>query len=159
MSDRQKEGGFMGPVLQRPVVISPGSGQVLKNLGVTHKLTSAQTGGAFYLCEAIFGPERGSPLHIHHHEDEIITVLDGALDVRLDGETLHVTIGGTVHLPKKFPHALQNPRKTPLKIMVYAIPGGLENYFNEVDAAIEYGTFNQETHTSISAKYGLEWLE
>lgn len=149
----------MGTVLQQPILVVPGSGQRLKNLDVTHKLTSAQTGGAYYLCEAIFGPERGSPLHIHHYEDEIITVLEGALDVRLDGETLHVPPGGTIRLPKKFPHALQNPLKTPLKIMVYAIPGGLENYFNEVDAAIENGTFDQETHTTISAKYGLEWLE
>ncbi|HSL44582.1 MAG TPA: cupin domain-containing protein [Anaerolineales bacterium] len=149
----------MGTVLQRPIAISPGSGQVLKNLGVIHKMTSAQTGGAYYLCEAIFGPERGSPMHIHHYENEVITVLEGALDVRLDGEVLHVSPGGTVHLPKKFPHALQNPLKTPLKIMVYAIPGGLENYFSEVDAAIENGTFDQETHTKISANYGLEWLE
>lgn len=149
----------MGTVLQRPIAVLPESGRLLKNLGVTHKLTSAQTGGSYYLCEALFGPERGSPMHIHHYEDEVITVLEGALDIRLDGDTLHVPAGGTVHLPRNFPHALQNPLKTPLKIMVYAIPGGLENYFDEVDAAIENGTFDQETHTRISAKYGLEWLE
>lgn len=149
----------MSSVLQRPVAVPPGSGRGLKNLGVTHKLTSIQTGGAYYLCEAVFGPERGSPLHIHHYEDEVITVLEGALDVRIDRETIHVPVGGTVHLPKTFPHALQNPLKTPLRIMVYAIPGGLENYFDEVDAAIENGSFNQEINTQISAKYGLEWLE
>lgn len=149
----------MGTVLQRPVAVPPGVGTKLKFLGVTHKLTSAQTGGAYYLCEAVFGPESGSPLHIHHYENEVITVLDGALDVRLDQENLQITVGGTVHLPKNIPHALQNPLKTDLKIMVYAIPGGLENYFNEVDAAIENGSFNQEIHTKISEKYGLEWLE
>jgi mannose-6-phosphate isomerase-like protein (cupin superfamily) len=149
----------MGTVVPKPIAIPPGSGRRLQFLGVTHKLTSEQTGGAFYLCEAVFGPESGSPLHIHHHEDEVITVLEGALDVRLDGETLQVPLGGTVHLPKKVPHALQNPLKTPLQIMVYAIPGGLENYFDEVDAALQNGTLDEETHTKISAKYGLEWLE
>ena len=149
----------MAIILQQPIALQPGSGRKLSSLSVTHKLTSAQTGGAYYLCEAIFGPESGSPLHIHHHETEVIFVLEGAIDIRLDNDKLHVPVGGIVHLPKKIPHALYNPLKTPLKIMVHAIPGGLEHYFDEVDAAIQNGTFNAETHTQISAKYGLEWLE
>ena len=43
--------------------------------------------------------------------------------------------------------------------MVYAIPGGLERYFDEVDAAAQNGLLNAELHTEISKKYGLEWLE
>ena len=149
----------MGTVMQQPVAVQPGAGHKLTNLGVTHLLTSAQTGGAYYLCEAIFGPERGSPLHIHHHEDEVIYVLEGALDVRLDKQGLHIPVGGVVHLPKKFPHALYNPLKTPLKIMVHAIPGGLEGYFDEVETALQSRSLDAELHTTISAKYGLEWLE
>lgn len=149
----------MNSVLQQPVAIPPGSGKVLKILGVTHKLTTAQTGGAFYLCEAIFAPESGSPLHIHHYEDEVIHVLEGAIDIRLDEKKLHAPVGGIIHLPKNIPHALQNPWKTPLRIMVFAIPGGLENYFDEVEAALENNALDGETHTKISRKYGLEWLE
>lgn len=149
----------MGTLMQQPVAVQSGSGHKLPNLGVTHLLTSAQTGGAYYLCEATFGAERGSPLHIHHHEDEVIYVLEGALDVRLDKETLHISAGGVVHLPKKFPHALYNPLQTPLRIMVHAIPGGLEGYFDEVEAALQNGSLDEELHTTISAKYGLEWLE
>jgi mannose-6-phosphate isomerase-like protein (cupin superfamily) len=149
----------MGTVIPQPVAVLPGAGRILQFLGVTHKLTSEQTGGAFYVCEAVFGPESGSPLHIHHYEDEVIHVLEGAIDIRLDNETLHAPAGGIVHLPKKIPHALQNPLKTPLRIMVHAIPGGLEHYFNEVDAALENGSFNAGIHTEISKKYGLEWLE
>lgn len=149
----------MEKFIQHPVAIPPGSGKILNFLGITHKLTNPQTGGAFYLCEAIFAPESSSPLHIHNYEDEVIHVLEGQIDIRLDASKLHVPVGGIVHLPKKIPHALQNPLKTPLKIMVYAIPGGLEGYFDEVDAALQNGTFNNETHTKISTKYGLEWLE
>lgn len=149
----------MSTVLRQPVAIPPGSGRVLHFLGVTHKLASEQTGGAFYLCEAVFGPESGSPLHIHHYEDEVIHVLEGAIDIRLDKHKLHAPAGGIVHLPKNIPHALQNSLKTPMRIMVYAIPGGLENYFDEVDAALQNGSFDNEVHTRISTKYGLEWLE
>jgi mannose-6-phosphate isomerase-like protein (cupin superfamily) len=153
------EGAFMGTVVPQPVAILPAGGRVLKFLGVTHKLTSEQTGRAFYVCEATFGPESRSPLHIHHYEDEVIYVLEGEIDIRLDNESLHAPVGGIVHLPKKIPHALQNPSKTPLRIMVHAIPGGLEGYFDEVDTALHNGSFNAETHTEISRKYGLEWLE
>lgn len=149
----------MGTVMQRPTAIPPGEGIRLKSLGVTHKLTSEQTGGAYYLCEAVFGPESGSPLHIHHRETEVIHVIEGAIEIRLENENLRIAAGGTVHLPKGIPHALYNPLKTPLKIMVHAIPGGLEGYFNEVDTAIQNGTLTAEIHTQISANYGLEWLE
>lgn len=149
----------MDTILQQSVAIPPGSGKLLSFLGVTHKLTSDQTNGTFYLCEAVFAPEGGSPLHIHHYEDEVIHVLDGAIDVRLEGRQLHAPVGGIIHLPKNIPHALQNPLKVPLRIMVYAIPGGLENYFDEVDAALQNGPLDQETHIKISMKYGLEWLE
>jgi quercetin dioxygenase-like cupin family protein len=149
----------MTGVLQQPVVVPPGSGKELKFLGVTHKLTGAQTGGAFYLCEALFAPGSGSPLHIHHYEDEVIHVLEGAIEIRLDKGKLHAPKGGIVHLPRKIPHALTNPLQEPLRIMVYALPGGLEKYFDEVEAALQSESLDDETHQKISIKYGLEWLE
>ena len=149
----------MSSVLQRPIAIPPGGGTTLKFLGLTHKLTSAETGGAYYLCETVLGPERGTPLHIHHYEDEVIYVLDGEIEIRLDNKNLRAPAEGIVHLPKKIPHAFRNPLLTPLRILVYAIPGGLENYFNEVEAALQSGSFDNEVHQKISRKYGLEWLE
>jgi len=149
----------MSIVMPQPVAVLSGAGRPLQSLGVTHKLTSDQTRGAFYICEAVFGPESGSPLHIHHYEDEVIHVLEGEIEIRLDRDKLHVPVGGIAHLPKKIPHALQNPSKTPLRIMVHAIPGGLEHYFEEVNAALEGGILDAELHVAISKKYGLEWLE
>jgi quercetin dioxygenase-like cupin family protein len=149
----------MSTVVPHPVTVLPGAGRTLPSLGVKHKLTSDQTGGAFYVCEAVFGPESGSPLHIHHYEAEVIHVLEGEIEIRLDKDKLHAPVGGILHLPKNIPHALQNRLKTPLRIMVHAIPGGLEHYFDEVDLALQNGTFNAEVHTEISKKYGLEWLE
>ena len=149
----------MGTVVPGPVTVLPEGGRTLQLLGVTHKLGSEQTGGAFYVCEAVFGPESGSPLHIHHFEDEVVHVLAGEIQIRLDQDRLHAPVGGIVHLPKKIPHALQNPLKTPLRIMVHAIPGGLEHYFDEVEASLQNGSFDADIHTEISKKYGLEWLE
>jgi mannose-6-phosphate isomerase-like protein (cupin superfamily) len=149
----------MGIVSQAPVAIQPGAGRELTNLGVTHKLTSDQTGGAYYLCEAVFGPESGSPFHIHHREAEVIYVLEGVIEIRLAEEKLLIPAGGVVHLPREIPHALYNPLRQDLKIMVHAIPGGLEHYFDEMESALQNGPLDNETFISISQKYGLEWLE
>ena len=150
---------MMNNIPSQPISVAPDAGTLLKRMGVTHKLTSQQTGGSYYLCEAVFAPESGSQLHIHHYEDEVIYVLDGAIDIRLDNKKLHAPVGGVIHLPKNIPHALYNPLKTPLKIMVYAIPGGLENFFNEVESALENGSLTDETYTEISTRYGIEWLK
>ena len=149
----------METIPQQAVAIQPGSGRELTNLGVTHKLTSDQTGGAYYLCEAVFGPESGSPFHIHHREAEVIYILEGALEIRLADKQFLVQAGGVVHLPQEIPHALYNPLKTDLRIMVHAIPGGLEGYFDEMENVLQGGSLDRETFFNISGKYGLEWLE
>lgn len=149
----------MSTVIPAPAAIPPESGRELKSLGIKHKLTSAESGGAFYIGEAVFGPQGGSLRHRHRYEDEILHILQGQIEVRLDTETLRASAGGIIFLPKNVPHSFHNPLEEPLRIMVHTIPGGLERYFDEVDAALQDGSFNQEVHQQISLKYGLEWLE
>jgi len=64
----------MNVIIPKPITIPPGSGKVLKSVGVTNKLTGAQTGGAYSLFEVDFGPESGTLLHVHRYEDEIVFV-------------------------------------------------------------------------------------
>ena len=144
----------------QPIVVPPGSGKVLKFLGITHKLTQQQTGSsAYYLFEFEFDPESGNSLHVHRYEDEVVHVLEGAIEVRLEGQKLQAVTGGVAHLPKHIPHALYNPLKTPSRYLGIAIPGGMEDFFDELVAAQEAGALDDATHKEISRKYGIEWLE
>lgn len=145
--------------LPQPTIVPPGSGEVLNFLGVTHKLTHHQTGGAYYLFESEFGPESGNRLHVHRYEDEVVYVSEGAIEIRLDNQKLQASAGGVAHLPKNIPHALYNPLKTPLRIIAIAIPGGMENFFDELGVAKRAGVLDDATHRKISLKYGIEWLE
>jgi len=142
----------------QPVVVPPDSGRVLIFLGVTHKLTKHQTNGAYYLFEFEFDPESGNSLHTHRYEDEVVYVLDGAIEIRLGDQKLQTVAGGVVHLPKHIPHALYNPLKTPSRYLGMAIPGGMENFFDELAIAQEADTLDDTTHKNISLKYGIEWL-
>lgn len=143
----------------QPVVIPPDSGKVLNFLGVTDKLTRQHTGGAYYLFEFAFGPESGNRLHVHSYEDEVVYVLEGAIQIRVGNEILQTVPGGVAHLPKSIPHALYNPLKTPSRYLAIAIPGGMENFFDELSAAQEAGALDDAMHRRISRKYGIEWLE
>ena len=143
----------------QPVVIPPDSGKVLNFLGVTHKLTRQHNGGAYYLFEFAFDPESGNRLHVHSYEDEVVYVMEGAIQIRLGHEKRQAVVGGVAHLPKHVPHALYNPLKTPSRYLAIAIPGGMENFFDELNVALEAGTLDDVMHKEISRKYGIEWLE
>jgi len=143
----------------QPIVVPPASGKVLNFIGVTHKLTHQQTGRAYYLFEFEFDPESGNRLHVHQHEDEVVHVLEGAIEIRLGDQTLQAATGGVAHLPKQIPHALYNPLKTRSRYLGIAIPGGMENFFDELEEAQKTGALDDTTHRRISQKYGIEWLE
>jgi mannose-6-phosphate isomerase-like protein (cupin superfamily) len=149
----------MQPGISQPFVVPPDSGRVLKLISVTHKLISQQTGGGYYLFESEFDPESGNRLHVHAYEDEVVYVLQGAIQIRLGDGRLEASEGGVAHLPKGIPHALYNPLKTPLKILALAIPGGMEQFFDELDSAMQDRSMDDAKHKEISRKYGIEWLE
>ena len=143
----------------QPIIVPPTSGEALDFIGVTHKITGQQTGGAYYLFESVFGPGDGNRLHIHQREDEVGYVLDGALEIRLADQTVVVEAGGVVHLPKNIPHAIRNPRKTPSRYLFMTIPAGLDRWFDALDAARNDGTLDDAMYHKLSLEYGIEWLE
>lgn len=143
----------------QPIVVLSEEGKVLESIGIKHKLTQQHTGGAYYLFEFELDPEEGNRLHVHQHEDEVVHVLEGEIEIRLGDETLRASAGGVAHLPKQIPHGLYNPLKTRSRYLAIAIPGGMENFFDEVSAAQEAGSLDDAEHRRISLKYGIEWLE
>jgi mannose-6-phosphate isomerase-like protein (cupin superfamily) len=149
----------MQPNIPQPFLVPPGSGRELKRVGVTHKLISGQTGGGYYLFESEFQSESGNRLHVHAYEDEVVYVVQGAIQIRLGAGKLEASEGGVAHLPKGLPHALYNPLKTPLRILALAIPGGMEQFFDELESTLQDGGMDDAKHREISRKYGIEWLE
>ena len=143
----------------QPIFVPPHSGRVLEFRGVTHKLTSDQTGGAYYLFETVFGPGDGNRLHIHRREDEVGYVLAGALEIRLADQTVVVEAGSVAHLPKNVPHAIRNPLKTPSRYLFMTIPAGLDGWFDALETAQRDGTLDDALYRNLSLEYGIEWLE
>ncbi len=92
------------------------------------KARAADTGGALGLVEGIFYEGFGPPLHVHHHEDEGMLVLDGEIRFRQGTEDFIAGPGTLVWVPREVPHAftVQSPSA---RALVIVSPGGLEQMF------------------------------
>ena len=72
---------------------------------------------------------KGTPLHVHSFQDEIFYVLEGAYYFKVGEETHHLSVGDSIFLPRKVPHAWTQISEKG-KMMVTLQPAGkLENFF------------------------------
>ena len=127
--------------------------------------TGEETGGAFFMAEALVLPGGGPPPHIHSREDESFYLLEGTLTVQVGDETLPASPGDFVYLPRGIVHSFRNTGKENARMLVTATPAGLEKYFEEIfDPAVEGAEPPLLTEALIkramaaAPKYGLELL-
>ncbi len=97
---------------------------------MTIKARAADTGGALGLVEGTFYEGFGPPLHVHHHEDEGMLVLDGEIRFRQGTEEFIAGPGTLVWVPREVPHAFMVQSPT-ARALVIVTPGGLEQMFVE----------------------------
>ena len=70
----------------------------------TIKADGAGTGGRMMLTEQTAPRGSGSPLHVHHNEDEWFYVLEGELTIWVAGQTVVAPAGSFVFGPRDVPH-------------------------------------------------------
>ena len=73
---------------------------------------------------AVFPEETFVPPHTHADQDEYIYVLEGRIDLILDGATQSATVGDLVRMPRGIPHAFFNNSGKPVKALFWAAPAG-----------------------------------
>jgi quercetin dioxygenase-like cupin family protein len=89
-----------------PIALDPGAGEHFWFFGglATIKADGAGTGGRMMLTEQRAPRGSGSPLHVHHDEDEWFYVLEGELTIWVDGRTIVAPAGAFVFGPRDVPH-------------------------------------------------------
>ncbi len=149
----------MDPVHMRPIFVPPGAGTVLEDMAVTHKLTADQTDGTCYLFESTFEPGMGNRLHVHAREDEIGFVVEGALEILIEGRSHVLDTGGLARLPRGIPHKIRNPSSQSSRYLFIAVPAGLDRWFDAVTQARRDGSLDEALAGELARQYGVEWLE
>lgn len=119
------------------------------------------TAGALGLVEAHFWAGMGTPLHVHHHEDEAFYLLDGQIRFRRGDETFTAGPGDFVFAPRELAHCFK-VLDGGATALVLVTPAGLEQMFVEGGLPVVDPTtppsrdYDIEHVKELSRKYGFD---
>ena len=103
--------------------------------------STADTTGELFEATNWIGPEMpGPPLHVHPNADESYDVIEGALDICVDGEWRTLRAGESATAPAGVAHTLRNATKEPVRLVNIHRPAlRFESFFREMQGLIERG--------------------
>ena len=118
-----------------PIVHGPGEGEHLWFFGglTTIKTDGTDTGGRVMVTEQLAPHGSGSPLHVHHHEDEWFYVLEGELTIWVAGETVVAGAGSFVFGPRDVPHTFVVSSEQ-ARFLLVTEPAGFEDFVRALAA-------------------------
>jgi mannose-6-phosphate isomerase-like protein (cupin superfamily) len=138
-----------------PLIIPAGAGQDFG--GLLCKVRAEQTAGAYSILELTLAPGQGAPLHIHQREDEIFYVIEGQCDIQYSDVLTTATIGSVAVLPKGVPHAFRNSGTIDTRILITAVPGGLEGFFEESNRVASDDPDAPAKRAAIARRYQIDF--
>lgn len=105
---------------------------------------------------AIFPPGTFVPPHVHPTQDEFVYVLEGRLDLVLDGQESFATAGDLIRLPRNVPHGLFNKSEATVKCLFWVAPTGrLYDLFWAIHSMPQQ---NPAEVVALAAKYEIDFL-
>jgi quercetin dioxygenase-like cupin family protein len=108
------------------------------------KISGSDTNGDLAIFEQIsLSQGKGTPLHIHNSQDEIFYVIEGAFYFQVGEEKHNLTIGDSIFLPRKVPHAWTQVSEKGKMIVMVQPAGKLENFFVTM-AALDHKPADEE---------------
>ncbi|WP_072008499.1 cupin domain-containing protein [Hymenobacter sp. IS2118] len=94
------------------------------------KVSGRDTAGALAIFEQTsLSPKRGTPLHVHAHQDEVFQVLAGEYVFRVGSESFRLKTGDIIFLPRAVPHAWTQVSERGKMYVIFQPAGKLEEFF------------------------------
>ena len=150
-----------------PIAMQQGEGEARWFLGAlaTIKSSGETTGGRVAVTENWAPRGHGSPLHVHHNEDEWFYVLSGELTFWVDGQVITATDGSFVYGPRNVPHTFTVTSEEARFLLVIE-PAGFENFLRALSEPAESLTLPpasieppaMDAMMAAAAEYGIEIL-
>ena len=99
------------------------------------KISGRDTNGDLAIFEQTsLSQGKGTPLHIHHLQDEIFYVLEGSYYFQVGDEKFSLSKGDSIFLPRKVAHAWTQVSETGKMNVIMQPAGKLEDFFVTVAA-------------------------
>lgn len=116
-----------------PIVLGEEEGEAIWSFGAlaTIKASSETTAGRVAVIELLAPQGAGSPLHIHHNEDEWFYVTEGELTFWVGGKTFKAPAGSFAYGPRDIPHtfAVTSPQA---RFILVTEPAGFEKFMRQL---------------------------
>ena len=150
-----------------PIALKAGEGEALWFLGTlaTIKASSESTGGRVAVIDHLAPRGSGSPLHMHHNEDEWFYITEGELTFWVGGEMITATAGSFVYGPRNIPHTfIVNSEQA--RFLLVTEPAGFENFMRVLAEPAQQLEIpppateppDVEGMSRLAAEYGIEIL-
>jgi quercetin dioxygenase-like cupin family protein len=150
-----------------PFALAAGEGEALWFLGclVTIKASSGTTAGRVAVIEHLAPRGSGSPLHVHHREDEWFYVTEGELTFWVGGQVIVAGAGSFVYGPRDIPHTF-TVSSDAARFLLVTEPAGLESFVRALSQPATQLVIpppateppDVEAMARLAAEYGIEIL-
>jgi quercetin dioxygenase-like cupin family protein len=108
------------------------------------KISGNDTDGGFALFEQTsLSPGKGTPLHVHHLQDEVFYVVEGNYYFQVGEDKFHLAAGDSIFLPMKVPHAWTQVSEKGKMTVLFQPAGKMENFFVAV-ASLDHEPAKEE---------------
>jgi quercetin dioxygenase-like cupin family protein len=108
------------------------------------KISGSDNDGGFALFEQTsLSPGKGTPLHMHHLQDEVFYVVEGSYYFLVGEDKCHLSAGDSIFLPMKVPHAWTQISEKGKMTVLFQPAGKMENFFVSL-AALEHEPTKEE---------------
>ena len=99
------------------------------------KISGSDTDGGFAMFEQTsLSPGKGTPLHVHHFQDEVFYVVEGNYYFQVGEDKFHLGAGDSIFLPMKVPHAWTQASEKGKMTVTFQPAGKMEDFFVTVSA-------------------------
>jgi quercetin dioxygenase-like cupin family protein len=94
------------------------------------KISGSDNDGGFTMFEQTsLSPGRGTPLHVHHFQNEVFYVIEGAYYFQVGEDKYHLSTGDSIFLPMKIPHAWTQISEKGKMTVTFQPAGKMEEFF------------------------------
>jgi mannose-6-phosphate isomerase-like protein (cupin superfamily) len=132
----------------------------------TFLITGEQSGGAYFVMEALVPPGGGPPPHIHRNEDETFYIVAGECSIMIGDTKVEAKHGDFINIPRGVVHCFRNNGSVPARMIVTFTPAGMEGFFLEtLEPAVDRHAAPPQNqpglaarYVAAAAKYGLEFV-
>jgi quercetin dioxygenase-like cupin family protein len=118
-----------------PSYVLPAGETRLENAMLPFKVTAEDSAGVISVCEFILPAWSSGPvLHRHDEVDEGFFVVSGSLEFQLDDARKSARAGEFAWVPRGTAHTFACAGESPVHVIAFACPGGVEHLFAEQHA-------------------------